>query len=84
MNMPLRDIEAEALLLPPGDRQLLLVRLVESLETEPAADSATLSKAWDEEIARRIADMDSGLTESIPYEQVRAEFRAMIENHGKA
>jgi putative addiction module component (TIGR02574 family) len=83
MNMPLRDIEAEALLLPPSDRQLLLVRLVESLDAEPAVDSAALSEAWNEEIARRIADMDSGLTESIPYEQVRAELKAMIENHGK-
>ena len=52
---------------------------MQSLEPEPEDTPENIAKAWDEEIARRIDEMDAGLTESIPYEQVRAELRAMID-----
>ena len=79
MPMPLQDIEAEALQLPLGERGRLAGRLLESLEPEPQDTPENIAKAWDEEIARRIEDMDAGRTESIPYEQVRAEMRALID-----
>ena len=79
MPMPLQDIEAEALQLPLAERGRLAGRLLESLEPEPKDTSENIAKAWDEEIARRIEDMDAGRTESIPYEQVRAEMRALID-----
>ena len=80
MPMPLQDIEAEALQLPLGERGRLAGRLLESLEPTPQDTPENLAKAWDEEIARRIEDMDAGRTESIPYEQVRAEMRALIDS----
>lgn len=79
MTMPIQDIEAEALQLPPEERGRLIDRLMQSLEPEPEDTPENIAKAWDEEIARRIDEMDAGLTESIPYEQVRAELRAMID-----
>ena len=79
MPMPLQDIEAEALQLPLGERGRLAGRLLESLEPEPQDTPENIAKAWDEEIARRIEDMGAGRTESIPYEQVRAEMRALID-----
>lgn len=83
MPMPLQDIEAEALQLPLEERGLLVGRLLLSLEPELQDSPENISKAWDEEIARRIDDMEAGRTEAIPYEQVRAELRAMIAAHGE-
>jgi len=78
MPMPLQDIEAQALQLPLEERGRLAGRLLESLEPEPHDTPENIAKAWDEEIARRIEEMDAGRTESIPYEQVRAELRTLI------
>lgn len=81
MPMPLQDIEAEALQLPIEERGRLAGRLLESLEPEPNDDTPeNIAKAWDEEIARRIEEMDAGRTAPIPYEQVRAELRALIDS----
>ncbi len=81
MPKPLHDIEAEALQLPLEERGRLAGRLLQSLEPELQDTPENIAKAWDEEIARRIEEMDAGLTESIPYEQVRAEMRALIAAH---
>lgn len=81
MPMPLQDIEAEALQLPLEERNRLAGRLQESLEPAPHDTPETIEKAWDEEIARRLEDMDAGRTESIPYEEVRAEMRALIASY---
>ena len=45
--------------------------------------ASTLHPAWEAEIAWRVADMDAGLTESIPAKDVMAELRAVIEAHGR-
>ena len=81
MPMPLQDIEAEALQLPLEERGRLAGRLLQSLEPEPQDTPENISAAWEQEIARRIEEMDAGRTESIPYEQVRAELRALIAAH---
>ena len=81
MPMPLQDIEAEALQLPLEERSRLAGRLQESLEPEPHDTPENIEKAWGEEIARRIEDMDAGRTESIPYEEVRSEMRALIASY---
>jgi len=83
MPIPLQDIEAQALQLPLGERGRLVERLLQSLESESDDTPENIAKAWEEEIARRIEQMDAGLTESIPYEQVRAEMRAMIDSYRK-
>ena len=81
MPMPLHDIEAQALQLPLEERARLADRLMRSLEPEPQDTPENIAKAWEVEIARRIEEMDAGRTESIPYEQVRAELRALIGAH---
>ena len=83
MPRPLHEIEAEALQLPIKERGRLAGRLLQSLEPTPQETPENIAKAWEEEIARRIEEMDAGRTESIPHEHVRAELRAMIEAHGK-
>ncbi|HWH81206.1 MAG TPA: addiction module protein [Burkholderiaceae bacterium] len=80
MPMPLQDIEVQALQLPLEERGRLAGRLLESLEPEPHDTPENIAKAWDEELARRIEEMEAGRTESVPYEQVRAELRALIDS----
>lgn len=81
MPMPLHDIEAQALQLPLEERARLADRLMRSLEPEPQDTPENIAIAWEVEIARRIEEMDAGRTEYIPYEQVRAELRALIGAH---
>ncbi len=83
MSQPMQDIEAAALQMPPEERGRLASRLLQSLEPAPDDTPENIAKAWDEEIARRIEAMDAGLTEPIPYEQMRDELRAMIGASGE-
>jgi putative addiction module component (TIGR02574 family) len=56
--------------LPSSDRATLAGLLIESLEPAPEQD---VEAAWSEEIARRVAELDAGTVETIPWEEVRAE-----------
>jgi len=64
------DIELfrEASELPERDRATLAGLLIESLEAEPEPD---VEAAWSEEIKRRVAELDAGNVETIPWEEVR-------------
>ena len=74
----LKEIETQALQLSPQERGELIHRLIVSLEG-PAEDTPeAIVPAWDEEIARRVADMDAGRTEWIPADEVMARLRAKI------
>ncbi len=44
--------------------------LIETLDPAPEAD---VEVAWSEEIKRRVAEIDAGTVELIPWEEVRAE-----------
>ena len=68
-----KDLEAQVLALPERERTVLAARLLDSLETTLDGSPESIAIAWDEEIARRVADFEAGRTEGIPYEQVRAE-----------
>jgi putative addiction module component (TIGR02574 family) len=77
MSTSLDDVTEQALKLTIEERAVLIERLAQT--TRPAPP---LHPAWEEEIARRLAEMDAGLVESVPAEQVFAELRDMID--GKA
>ena len=57
MPMPLHDIEAQALQLPPEERGRLADRLMRSLEPEPQDTPENIANAWEVEIARRTEEM---------------------------
>lgn len=76
MSDALKAVEAAALALSADERAALIDLLISTVAPAPA-----LHAEWEAEIARRVASMDAGLTESIPAEQVFAELRAMIETH---
>ena len=83
MSAVLDELKAQALKLSPPDRDELVSALIASLDGEPEGTPEEIARAWDEEIARRVADLDAGRTATIPAEEVFAEVRAMIANHGK-
>ena len=70
MARNLRDLFHEAAQLPEHDRATLAGLLIESLDPAPEAD---VEAAWSQEIARRLADVDAGRVETIPWEEVRKE-----------
>lgn len=80
MATALKEIEAQALRLSPKERGELIHHLIVSLEGTPEDSPQAIAKAWDEEIARRVADMEAGKTVWIPAEEVFARLDAMIEN----
>ncbi len=78
MAQLLEKLETEALQLSPSERELLIHRLIVSLEGEPADTPEVIAQAWDEEIARRVADMDAGRTKWIPADEVMSRLRAKV------
>lgn len=78
MGAILKDLEEQALRLPPKERGELIHRLIVSLDGEPEDSPEVIAKAWDEEIARRVADMEAGRTKLIPADEVFKEIDAII------
>jgi putative addiction module component (TIGR02574 family) len=54
--------------LPERDRATLAGLLIESLEADAEPD---VEEAWSGEIKRRVADIESGNVETVPWEEVR-------------
>lgn len=78
MGAMLEELENKALQLTPKERGELIHRLIVSLECEPEDTPEAIAKAWDEEIARRVADMDAGRTKWIPADEVMARLRTKV------
>lgn len=73
MSLTYKEIVSEAMKLPPQERADLADRLWISVDTPEA-----VAAAWDAEIERRAAQLDSGEVATIPFEQVIAELRAKL------
>jgi putative addiction module component (TIGR02574 family) len=62
------------------DRATLAGLLIESHESERDND---VEAAWIEEVERRIAELDSGAVEAIPWEEVKAKLlRRLNDSQG--
>ncbi len=68
MSRTFTDLWKEASELSEKDRADLAGLLIESLEGEPDVD---VEAAWAAEIERRVAELEAGTVESIPWEVVR-------------
>ena len=68
----LDELENQALRLSPKERGELIHRLIISLDGEPEESPEAIAKAWDEEIARRVAEIDGGTAVLIAEEDVFA------------
>lgn len=78
MSAMLEELESQALQLSPKERGELIHRLIVSLEGEPEDTPEAIARAWDEEIARRVADMDAGRTKWLPADEVMSRLRTKV------
>jgi putative addiction module component (TIGR02574 family) len=64
-----RELFEEAMKLEPEERATLIRLLIESVDAE-AKDG--VEDAWRVEIERRMAELDSGTVQTIPWDELRA------------
>jgi putative addiction module component (TIGR02574 family) len=64
-----RELFEEAMRLTPEERATLMRLLIEALDAEAEQG---VEDAWRVEIERRMAELDSGSVETIPWDEVRA------------
>jgi putative addiction module component (TIGR02574 family) len=81
MSPDVFELLKKALALPPEARAALAGSLLESLDDEPADEG--VEAAWNEEIKRRIEEIDSGKVQMIPYEEVRRRLAALLSDASK-
>ena len=82
MGAALKEIEEQALRLPLKERGELAHRLIVSLDGEPEDTPEAIAQAWDEEIARRVAEIDAGTAKLVPHEAVVAEIDELLKKTG--
>ena len=71
------ELLQKALALPEADRAALAGSLLESLDQVVDADAEV---AWQNEVSRRIADLDSGKAKTVPWEELRSRLAARLAN----
>lgn len=62
----------QALKLPSAERAQIAEHLIASLDEGPDVD---VEQAWQEEVQRRIQQIDRGEVQTIPWEEVRRQLR---------
>ena len=75
-DMTVDELMREALMLNAMDRASMAHELLSSLEL---LSEAEVEQLWVEEALRRSAEIDAGLVETIPADQVIAEARARLK-----
>lgn len=75
MSYSLETLKTQLRILPGRDRAELPHFLIHSLEPEVDEDAEA---AWDQELARRVADIRAGRVVGKPAEQVVAELRERV------
>ncbi len=73
MNTETHELLTQALRLPVTARAALAASLIESLETDPPDEG--VEAAWQAEIERRAAEIDSGDAKTIPWSEVQRMMR---------
>jgi putative addiction module component (TIGR02574 family) len=81
MSPELSELLKKALALPAEARAALAGSLLESLDEDTADHN--VEAAWDEEIKRRISEIESGKVQMVPYEEVRRRLAARLADASK-
>jgi putative addiction module component (TIGR02574 family) len=76
MAATLKKLEDEVMSLPPRSRARLAMRLIASLDREPADRDA--EALWKDEAQRRLEELSSGKIEGIPAGTALAKARAVL------
>jgi putative addiction module component (TIGR02574 family) len=75
MTQEAAELFRKALALSEQERADLASTLIDSLDTTV---DENVEAAWQEEIASRIADLDSGKAKTIPWEEVRRRISSKL------
>jgi putative addiction module component (TIGR02574 family) len=75
MTPEISELLKKALALPPEARAALAGSLLESLDETV---DASAEEEWNEEIARRIQELDSGKVKPIPWADARRQVSAIL------
>jgi putative addiction module component (TIGR02574 family) len=85
MRRSFEEVRQIAHTLPENERILLANSLWESVvSAEPEADGAEVAAAWDDEVKRRVEEIDSGVVKLLPEDEVRAEIVARLSLRARA
>lgn len=76
MSTHITELFEKASILSEKDRATLAGLLIESLESEIDPD---VEDAWRVEIERRVAELDAGTVETVPWEVVKAKLLRRTE-----
>jgi putative addiction module component (TIGR02574 family) len=79
MSATLEQVTEEIRELSSQDRQQLLAHLIRELEPMEELNPAEIESAWDQEIGRRLEEIDSGKVNLIPAEEVFAKIQARLD-----
>jgi putative addiction module component (TIGR02574 family) len=79
MPVTLEQVTEEVRELSRQDREQLLARLIRDLEPVENLSAAEIESAWDNEIARRLEEIDSGKVKAVPAEEVFARIQAKLD-----
>ena len=63
----------------PEERWKLVASLIQELDPGEDLPDAQIEKAWDEEVSRRLQDIDSGKVKAVPAEEVFARVRRRLD-----
>jgi putative addiction module component (TIGR02574 family) len=74
MSPEVSELLKQALTLSVDERAALANSLLDSLERS----DESVQQAWDEEVARRIADLKAGRAVTVPWEQLHRELMAIV------
>lgn len=69
MKSSAKEILGRALEMPENDRAAIAERLLASLDVKP---DQNVEEAWQQEVQRRLSELDRGDVECVPWEGVRA------------
>ena len=75
MKPEVSELLEKALSLPPEARAALAGSLLDSLDD---AVDANAEEEWNKEIARRIAELDSGKVKPVPWADARRQISAIL------
>ena len=76
MTQEAADLLKKALSLPVSERADLAGSLIESLDN---TQDESVQAAWDEEVARRMADIDAGAVKPVSLEEARRRLLSALE-----
>ena len=78
MQHSLEEVRQLAYDLPEDQRLLLADSLLESVKDQAAATEAHLAAEWDEEIARRVAEIKAGTAATCSLDDLASDLRSIV------